>query len=294
MASAERAIQIIPMQTRLGAEVRRIDAGAVLDMDSQAALRAALDKHLALLIRKQDLMPVDRHIRLGEIFGPLRTKAETLRTIGTREYQPDDVPNSITVVSNIKVAGQAIGVLGDGECFWHTDSCYFEKPPSFCVLHAIQIPPDGGNTGFLDMIDALDALPTELRQAIEGRRISHSHMYTSTGDVRPEVVSKTDVAAQPGPEHPIVRTVDGDGRQCLFLGRRLGSRIVGSPPKESEELLDVLWEHTIRDERMWSHKWEVGDVVIWDNRMTMHHRDPFDPISQRRLHKVQVAWEPPV
>lgn len=287
-------MQIIPLATRLGAEVRGIDAGAVLDADSQAALRAALDRHLTLLIRDQDLMPIDRHIRLGEVFGPQRTEDQIRRTIGKREYQPDDVPNSITVVSNIKVGGQAIGVLGDGECFWHTDSCYFDNPPSVCVLHAIQIPPDGGNTSFLDMIDALETLPGDLRQAIEGRRISHSHMYTSAGDVRPEVEGKTDVAAQPGPEHPIVRTGDGDGRQCLFLGRRLGASIVGLPAEESEELLDALWAHTINDKRVWSHKWDVGDVVIWDNRTTMHHRDPFDPNAQRRLHKVQVAWEPAV
>lgn len=282
-------MEIIPMETRLGAEVRGIDAGGELSTDEQLALRAALDKHLALLVRGQNLVPVDKHIRFAQAFGPLGAIADTLIGMGKREYQPGEIPECVSVISNIKVSGKDIGSLGDGECFWHNDSCFAETPPAACVLHSIELPSDGGNTAFLDMIDALETLPADLRQRIEGRKIRHSLVYTSAGDERPQYAGSTDVTNQPGPEHPIIRTLDDSGKQCLFLGRRLGSYIVGMPLAESEELLDVLWAHTISDNRVWSHKWALGDVVIWDNRTTMHHRDPFDPNQQRRMHKVQVA-----
>ncbi|MEM9682325.1 MAG: TauD/TfdA family dioxygenase, partial [Pseudomonadota bacterium] len=96
------------------------------------------------------------------------------------------------------------------------------------------------------------------------------------------------------PVHPVIRTIPESGRQCLYLGRRLSAYVVGLPIDESEELLDSLWEHTVRDERIWSHAWRDGDMLVWDNRLTMHHRDPFDPSMRRRMHKVQVAGERPV
>ena len=288
------SLEIVPLGGKLGAEVRGIDAGGELNAAEQAALRAALGKHLALLVRGQNLVPVDRHIRFAQTFGPLGEIADTLIGMGKREYQPGEIPECVSVISNIKVGGKAIGSLGDGECFWHNDSCFAEVPPSACVLHSIEVPAEGGNTAFLDMVDALESLPADLRRRIEGKKIRHSKVYTSGGDIRPQFAGDYDITNQPGPEHPIVRTLPESGKQVLFLGRRLGAYIVGLPVAESEDLLDQLWAHTISDKRVWSHSWKVGDVVIWDNRTTMHHRDPFDPEARRRMHKVQVAGDRPV
>jgi taurine dioxygenase len=287
------AIEIIPTGAMLGAEVRGIDVSQPIDDADARALRDALAKHLVLLFRDQSISVTD-HIRFANSFGDLGSIADTLLGMGKREYQPNEIPECVSVISNIKVDGKAIGSLGDGECFWHTDSCFVESPPSASLLYSVEIPPDGGNTAFLDMVDALETLPPALRSQIEGRRIRHSQVYDSTGAKRPQYDEVADITQAPGPEHPIVRSIPESGKQCLYLGRRLSSYVVGLPVEESEDLLDALWEHTVQEPRIWSHQWQRGDLLVWDNRLTMHPRDPFDPASRRRLHKVQVAGERPV
>ena len=286
-------VEIIPTGARLGAEVRGIDAGAPVAPDDQQRLRAALAQHCVLLFRGQTLS-VDAQIRFAQAFGPLGAIADTLLGLGKRSYQPGEIPECVSVISNIQVEGKKIGSLGDGECFWHTDSCFSETPPSASLLYSVEIPPDGGNTAFLDMADALETLPRALRARIEGKSIRHSQVYDSTGAKRSAFAEVADITKGPGPVHPIIRTIPESGRQCLYLGRRLSSYVVGLPVEESESLLDALWAHTVQDRRIWSHRWRLGDLLVWDNRVTMHHRDPFDPNARRRLHKVQVAGERPV
>ncbi|MCG8546510.1 MAG: TauD/TfdA family dioxygenase [Alphaproteobacteria bacterium] len=286
-------IEIIPTGAKLGAEIRGVAASRPIDETDRAALRAALADHLVLLFRGQSLS-VDGQIGFAQVFGPLGSIADTLLGMGKREYQPDEIPECVSVISNIKVDGKKIGSLGDGECFWHSDSCFSDTPPSASVLYAVELPPDGGNTSFLDMVDALETLPHDLRGQIEGRHIRHSQVYDSAGAKRPAFDEVADVTESPGPVHPIVRTIPESGRQCLYLGRRLSAYIVGLPVEESERLLDDLWAHTVQDHRIWSHRWRLGDLLVWDNRFTMHHRDPFDPAARRRLHKVQVAGEQPI
>ena len=285
-------MEIVPTGAQLGAEIRGIDACGSIDGDTRKSLRAALAKHLVLLFRNQSI-EVDEQIRFAQAFGELGSIADTLLGLGKRKYQPNEIPECVSVISNIKVDGKNIGSLGDGECFWHTDSCFSDTPPSASVLYSVEIPPEGGNTSFLDMVDALEKMPPALRARIEGLSIRHSQVYDSTGTKRPAFDAVTDITKAPGPTHPIIRTIPETGRQCLYLGRRLSSYIVGLPVDESERLLDELWAHTVREQRTWSHSWKPGDLLVWDNRLTMHHRDPFDPGARRRLHKVQVAGERP-
>jgi len=285
-------IEIVPTNARLGAEVRGVDVSKPLDAADHSQLRSALSRHLVLLFRNQ-AMGVDEQIRFAQVFGTLGSIADTLLGMGKRKYQPDEIPECVSVISNIKVNGKNIGSLGDGECFWHSDSCFAETPPSASLLYSVEIPPEGGNTSFLDMFDALDKLPPALRERIDGWSIRHSQVYDSTGAKRPACAEVSDITKAPGPVHPIVRTIPETGRQCLYLGRRLSAYVVGLPAAESEELLDALWAHTVQKERIWSHRWRRGDLLVWDNRFTLHHRDPFDPNARRRLHKVQVAGERP-
>lgn len=286
-------LEIVPTGAKLGAEIRGIDPSAKLDSDTQRKLRAALADHSVLLFRGRSLA-VEDQIRFARCFGDLGAIADTLLGLGKRTHQPDEIPECVSVISNIEIDGKKIGGLGDGECFWHTDSGFTETPPSASVLHSVELPADGGNTAFLDMIDALETLPADLRALIEGQRIRHSQVYDSTGKKRPAYEEVTDITQAPGPEHPIIRTIPENGKQCLYLGRRLSAYVVGLPVEESEALLDALWDHTVQDHRIWSHAWALGDTLVWDNRITMHHRDPFDPADRRRLHKVQVAGERPI
>jgi taurine dioxygenase len=287
------AIEIVPRGLKIGVEIRGVDASKPIAEADQARLRSALAEHLALLFRGQSL-GVEEQIRFAQAFGDLGAIATTMLGLGKRTFQPDEIPECVSVISNIKVDGKGIGTLGDGECFWHSDSNFVETPPSASTLYSVEIPDEGGDTAFLNMFDALEALPDRLRRRVEGRHIRHSKVYDSRGRKRPAFGEVMDVSQSPGPEHPIVRTIPETGRKCLYLGRRLGSYVVGLPVPESEALLDELWAYTVQDQRVWSHKWALGDLLVWDNRTTMHHRDAFDPNARRRLHKVQVAGERPV
>ena len=289
----EMTIEIVPTDSILGADIHGIDITQPVANEDQDTLRAALAEHSVLLFRGQ-AVTMDAQIRFAQVFGDLGAIADTLLGLGKRDYQDDEMPECVSVISNIRQDGKSIGSLGDGECFWHTDSCFSETPPSASTLHSIEVPSRGGSTSFLDMFDAMDKLPESLHSRIDGLSIRHSQVYDSTGAKRPAFDEVTDVTQAPGPTHPIVRTIPETGRQVLYLGRRLSAYIPGLSIEESEDLLDALWAHTVHDSRVFSHYWGLGDLLVWDNRTTMHHREAFDPTQRRRLHKVQVAGERPI
>ena len=285
-------MKIKPVCANLGAEVFGVNANQPITQYQSKRLRDALRKHLVLLFRDQKL-GVNAQISFAQVFGSLGAIADTLLGLGKRKYPEDDIPECVSVISNIKVNNEAIGSLGDGECFWHTDSCFAETPPSASTLYSLEIPSCGGNTAFLNMLDALETLPDHIRTQVEHLSIRHSQVYDSTGAKRPQFKEAKDISLNPGPTHPIIRTLPEDKTQVLYLGRRLGAYIPGLKVDESEYLLDLLWAHTVQTSRIWSHQWRTGDLLVWDNRTTMHHRESFDPNQRRRLHKVQVAGERP-
>jgi taurine dioxygenase len=187
--------------------------------------------------------------------------------------------------------GVPIGSLGAGEATWHTDMSYLEDPPKASMLYALEIPPAGGNTYFSSMYRAYDLLPEAMKQRIAGLKIKHDGTYNSGGYVRHGVTPVDDPTKSPGVYHPLVCTHPETGRKLLYLGRRRNAYIGGLPLDESEALLDELWAYAEREDVIWGHEWRVGDVVLWDNRCTMHRRDPFDPATRRVLHRTQVKGE---
>ena len=267
-------ITVTPTGAALGAKVGGIDLRQIDDRDFAAIHRAWLE-HLVLLFRGQTLNDDDMIAfsrRLGELdFAPIQENGRRFV-----EGHPE-----IYVVSNVIENGVAIGSLGAGEAVWHTDMSYLEDPPKASMLYAIEIPPAGGNTGFTNMYRAYEALPAALKQRLVGRRVKHDGTYNSGGYVRQGVTPTDDPREAPGTWHPVVCTHPETARQCLYLGRRRNAYIEGLPLAESEALLDEVWQHATRDELTWYNTWRVGDVVLWDNRCTMHRRDPFDASSRR-------------
>ena len=197
----------------------------------------------------------------------------------------------IYIVSNVIENGVPIGSLGAGEAMWHTDMSYLEDPPKASMLYAIEVPPAGGNTGFINMYRAYEALPEALKQRVAGRRVKHDGTYNSGGYVRQGVTPTDDPRESPGMYHPLVCTHPETGRKCLYLGRRRNAYIEGLALAESEALLDEVWRYATRDELTWYNTWRVGDLVLWDNRCTMHRRDPFDASSRRIMHRTQMKGE---
>ena len=280
-------VTVTALAPALGAEV---SCGDVRTLDNGAfeQVRQALLDHLVIRIRAQQLADPELIAfgrRLGELdCAPLaKTGRERART------HPE-----IVVISNVTENGQAIGVLRDAEVVWHSDNSYRERPLSYSALYALEVPPAGGNTGFANMYLALETLDPALRRRIEGRTLKHDMTYNSAGDLREGFRPVNDVRAAPGPSHPIIRTHPETGCNALYLGRRPNAYINGLPVAESENLLNALWAHATQAQFTWHHHWQPGDLLIWDNRCVMHHRDPFDGGYRRVMHRVQCAGDVPV
>jgi len=276
--------EVRPTGAALGAEIRGIDLKQIGEREFAAIHRAWID-HLVLLFRGQKLDDEDL-IGFSLRFGALDWAP--IQETGRRFV---DGHPEIYVVSNVVENGVPIGSLGAGEAVWHTDMSYMPDPPKASMLYAIEVPPAGGNTGFVNMYAGYDALPDALKRRIEGLSLKHDGTYNSGGYVRHGLNAVDDPLTSPGAVHPLVCTHPESGRRALYLGRRRNGYIAGLPVKESETLLDELWSLATRDEFTWYNEWRVGDLVLWDNRCTMHRRDSFDAGARRIMHRTQIKGE---
>lgn len=277
-------INIVPSKKSLAAEVRGVDLRALDDSAFRSIYRAWLN-HLVLLFRDQvlsddDLLDFSR--RFGELdLAPIQENGRRF---------VDGYPE-IYVVSNVIENGIAIGSLGNAELVWHTDMSYQEQPPKASMLYALELPPSGGETGFLNMYRAYEELPAGLKTRVEGLLVKHDGTYNSGGFVRAGIVPTNDPRDAPGMLHPLVCTHPETGRKCLYLGRRRNAYIDGLSLAESEALLNEVWGYATLPELTWYSKWQVGDLVLWDNRCTMHRREPFDSNARRIMHRTQIKGE---
>ena len=278
--------QIIPSGNSLAADIVGLDLSQPLDSDTVAALHAAWRTHLVLRIRGQSQLSVQEHIRFSSYFGVLDH-----RPVAAQAWHESTaaLPPEILVISNIKEGGKPLGGLGDGEAVWHADMTYKPTPPKAAVLLAREVPPSGGDTHFSNLYEAYDTLPDTLRQRIEGLECVHDASRNSAGMLRMGFVDNTDPRQTVGAVHPLVRTNPETGRKSLYLGRRRNAYIQGLDLQDSEALLDALWAHATQPHLTWSQQWLVGDMLIWDNRVTLHRRDAFDPASRRYMHRTQIS-----
>jgi taurine dioxygenase len=277
------SLNIRPINGPLGAEVLDIDLTNVGDALFAAIRQAWLD-HLVLVVRGQKLTD-NQQMEFSRRFGEL----DEVPIVEVGQKPRDN--KYISVVSNVVENGVPVGGLGDDEVFWHSDTSYRERPPSASVLYCHKVPNWGGDTGFANMYLALETLHPAMRARIDGLTVKNDTTYNAGGNLRAGYEPITDLRKSPGAIHPIVRTHPENGRNALSLGRRRNAYIPGLEIEDSEKLLDQLWAHATQDYLSWHHKWQVGDVVIWDNRCTMHRRDNFDPHSHRIMHRAQ-AKEP--
>ncbi len=271
-----------PVTPALGVEVLGVDLKNV-DEIKATTIDNLFNQHSALLFRNQRLEARDL-VRFSRYFGELDEAPVNEAGKTAVEGLPE-----VYVISNIKGDdGKAVGSLGAGEAAWHTDMSYLENPPRASLLYAVEIPPVGGNTWLAGMYGALDDLPANLRGKIEGRRIKHDGTYNSAGFVRQGLSASDDPLTCPGIFHPAICRHLDTARDVLFLGRRRNAYIEGLSLEQSEQLLDDLWQHATAAHLTYSHQWQVGDVLMWDNRTTLHRRDPFDQKARRYMLRTQI------
>jgi len=274
-----------PITPAVGAEVSGVDLSALTDEDF-AEIKRAWYQHSALLFREQtltddDLLNFSR--RLGDLDPP------PIQEHGRQS--PPGYPDVYVVSNVLDEKGQPIGALGAGEAVWHTDMSYLECPPDASMLYALEVPPEGGNTWICGMQAVWASLPESLKTKLRNLRIKHDGTYNSGGFVRQGVTPTDDPHKAPGAWHPAVCRHPVTGVPSLYLGRRRNSYVEGSSPAASDALLDQLWSHMENPEFCYEHRWRVGDLLLWDNRSTMHRRDPFDNDSRRVMHRTQIKGE---
>jgi taurine dioxygenase len=275
-------LTIRPVTPAVGAEISGVNLSRLSDAEF-TQIEHAWNRHGALLFRDQHISDDDL-LAFSRRFGDLDPPPVQEHGRQSPEGYPD-----IYVVSNVLDAkGAPIGALGAGEAVWHTDMSYLPVPPDASMLFSLEVPPSGGDTWVLGMQAAWSTLPDALKARVRGRRIKHDGTYNSGGFLRKGVTPSDDPHTAPGAWHPAVLRHPVTGAPSLFLGRRRNSYVEGLSQSESDALLDALWAHIDRPDLRYEHRWRVGDLLLWDNRSTMHRRDPFDNATRRVMHRTQI------
>ena len=272
-------LEIIPTAT-VGAEVRGVNLASVNPVEIDA-IKQAWYRHDVLVFRGQKLTGDDL-LAFSRNFGELDPPPNQ----GTGKKSPPGYPD-VLVVSNLRdETGEPIGALGDGEALWHTDMSYAPRPPDASMLYSLEIPPVGGDTWFCSMKAALAKVPVPLLAQLKDMDVKHDGTFDSGGNVRKGLAASSDPRTSVGTPHPVFIEHPVSGERALYLGRRRNAYIMGLELDESERLLDELWSHV--DSVVYRHTWALGDLVLWDNRTTMHRRDAFDPTARRVMHRTQI------
>jgi taurine dioxygenase len=277
-------MQIKHLDAALGAEVVGIELAKPLARTEVEAIAAAWRERLVVVFRGQQLSDPEL-MAFSRNFGELDPPGPNPYGTPFNKAHPE-----INIISNVVENGKPIGGLGDGEAVWHADMTYLDVPPKAAMLHALEVPPPeaGGNTYFANMFAAYATLPQELKQAAQGRIAVHDASRNSAGALRKGYQPVTDVRETVGAHHPLVRTDPQSGRKALFLGRRPNAYVLGLEVAQSDALLNALWRHATQSAFAMCHRWQRGDVLMWNNLAVLHRRDPFDPRTRRVMHRSQI------
>ncbi len=304
----DRTVQSIP-GSRFGARIEGLDPTEI--SRSADVLRAAsVDHHGVLVFAFDRPLEVDELNALTAVFGPSEFAPGMITGYG-RQRRDDEPERTVAEqVESLRARGvdPYLMFLGNvdprtgdrretpdlffGEWEWHTDMSYIEAPPTFSLLHARIVPATGGDTSYCSQVLAAETLSDQLRERITGARIKHDSTYTSAGMIRPGMAEPATPVDAIGPYHPILRRLPGTDQEALFLGRRTNAYVEGLSLDESEALLDELWTHATQDAFTYRHTWTANEVVVWDNRVVMHCRHPFDAADTRFMWRTQTKGEP--
>lgn len=271
--STKTKLEIIPLTKHIGAEIRGIDLREKPDEETRKAIYQAWLDHLVIVFRGQDLTQEDL-IRVTGYYGDIGPVHRPQHTFpkGFSKILPN-----ILMISNIRENGEPIGALPDGEMMFHHDMLHAEIPHAGTFLYSVEIPSRGGETLFASGYAAYDTLDQELKAKLEGKRAKHHYNY---GSVKKGDGKGTEEFAQS--THPIFRTHDETGRKAIYVNRLMTVGIEGMSDEEAMPLLEAVFDHAEKDEFVYEHKWQVGDLLLWENRCSSHARRDF-PDNERRL-----------
>jgi taurine dioxygenase len=280
--------EIRPLSPILAAEVVGLDLSRRLDDADFATVRRAFDEHSVLVFRDQHRLAPEDHIDFSRRFGPLEIHVqERFLLRGHRE---------ILIVSNVFENGQPIGLVDAGH-YWHSDLSYLAEPSLGSMLHAKELPAEGGDTLFVSMHAAYDGLDGATKARIASLEAEHSYLARNkkqgeNNPYRPQLDQQS-AARVPPVVHPMVRVHPGTGRPTLFVSEGFTTRVVGASEDESRELLAALFAHMTSPRFIYRHRWQPHDLVFWDNRATVHLATGCPPHLRRTLYRTTVRGDRP-
>jgi alpha-ketoglutarate-dependent taurine dioxygenase len=282
-----RTIEVRPLNGTIGAEIHGVDLSRPLDDETWREILQAFHDYLVIYFPNQPLTN-EQHMAFSQRFGPLMAMPQ-LHTV-----------EGFDLIHVIKRDADDTGrVIGEG---WHADSTYFERPPAAVVMRAVTVPEFGGDTGFLSMYAAYETLSPKLRSVLDTLNVVHSatRIYGSAYHAQKKKFSANnakidlDVAAGDAEMiHPLVCTHPGSGRRFLYVNQVYVQRFDGMTEAESKPLLEFLYAHCIRFENTCRVRWQKDQVLIWDNRCTMHKAIPDYVGRARYMTRTTIAGERP-
>ena len=280
------SLQITPLGQYIGARVDGVDLSQPIDDALAAALQSALTENLVLVFPGQSLTEDDQ-IRFAETFGEV---SRHLRPNSMR-IQEEPAPHpAVMMVTNERKDGKPTGYLPDGEIFYHTDSCFMETPQRAVCLYGMAVPETGGKTIFASACRMYDTLPEDLRNRLAGRQAVNAFEF----GVSVKKVEKFDRAKAVHHPHPAIGIDPRDGRRFLYVNELMTEEIDGLTETENRQTLDAVFAHIRNSPDHYHHTWQVGDLVLWDNRRAQHARTDFPSDQLRKLRRIPVADDKPV
>ena len=276
--------EIIPLKAPLGARVEGVDRARAAEPGTAALLGRALAEHLMVVIPGKPMAPEETR-EFSKAFGEPQRQLLRYKRSGA-------VPDVSVMVSTLMADGTTDKTAIRAED-WHTDDSYFAVPAKATLLHSIEIPSHGGATWFCNMHSVFEALPEATRKRIDGLKAIHGY-DTQRARNRPSARTPEEIAETPDVEHPLVRTHPETGRKSLYLNPNRLDRIVGLERAESDALLDELADEARKPQHHHGHVWTAGDIVVWDNRATMHRVVIDYPVGEKRImHRVLIEGDRP-
>lgn len=284
MEAAEQTITFEPLGNVLGARVNGIDLTKPIADECADALRMGLARHMVLCVSNQKISGDDQ-IRFARIFGKADADFVGKPTFHDKPSEDGPAKRGVLFISNMKEDGKNVGALPDGELHFHSDGAHRKSPYRATTLYSIRIPSQGGDTKFANLSAAWDALPPSLQERLDGLQVHN--VYDTRAHLRTQTDEYDDTLSNA--VHPLVKMHPDTGRKSLYLSRLMTRKIVGWDRTASDALLDQLFDHIEKPEFVYAHKWQLDEILIWDNRSVNHARSDFPSEEIRHMRRVTVS-----
>ena len=282
-------ISIYPVTPDFAAEIGDVDLSQPLAPEDCAAIKAAFWQYAVLVFPAQEINS-DQHVAFASQFGPMEPNINSYAD----EIKKDRIDGRVSDVSNLGEDNEILPAAsrkrqsGLANRLWHTDSSFRHVPALTSLLYSRQVAPIGGHTQFADLRAAYDALPASMQQRLDGLIAEHS-IFHSRASIGFTDYSERERAALPGAKQLMVRTIPESGRRSLYLAAH-AFRIEGMADTEAQQLIAELMAHATQRQFIHTHRWRQNDLVMWDNRCTMHRGTEYDERRWKRdMHRATVS-----